>query len=764
MLDFTQKNDIGAVFLPLDKRSDKQARFIRIAGYNDDVKDFILKYYAAAGKKGIAVTGKLPSPDERQVSYFVEMLGRQFQLDKFFIGKSLGRWVPQLRNEQCKLLADAIYQALLRFQSLGKNEAMIRNLYVRLMCWLYYKFADIARHAGENDAPKILYGGPIGRHDLYMLKVLHDCSCDVVFLQYGGEAEYNSLDPKSELSQKLTLPNMGAYPAGFSLEAIKAEEAERKKLAQLLGEEPRYKAATNIWLKGKNILEDLREVPVTRGKDDRFFYNAFCRVNGAEDKLTYQNELYTFYMEMKNSGRRYLIIEDRIPMPQNDELNAVDRGSFQTKEQLLGAMLKCIKMPADEQLKRIITRSFADVLFDEASKPDMKMQRLTTMATCAVCWFNRYLPSLMGGWSMPLVSLFIYLGGCKSGHEAAFLRMLSRLPCDVLILVPNLNTRCQLEDKTLFELNYSNSVNMTEYPTEASALQFGTVAYHAERELDDALYNGETGIYRDYQYKKANSVILKTMYEEIDILWKQETKYRPNFSVTDGIVNVPVLFAKISGVKDSQPAKYWKTVQSMITENTLVINGAPFFTQDNQNPMRYSSASFIRGGKLRRDVIRSERYYRYGHLREETQTYIFDKIDLLMNSHIISGTYENGTEYLIAETLLDLPPAIVRLIQSFDFTKHNPKVIYINVGENPISIQDSIIMAFLSLAGFDVLFFVPTGYYTVENFFNKEILDEHKVGEFMYDLQVPKFKPPKPAKPQAAKSKPLFGHLFKKGK
>ena len=73
----------------------------------------------------------------------------------------------------------------------------------------------------------------------------------------------------------------------------------------------------------------------------------------------------------------------------------------------------------------------------------------------------------------------------------------------------------------------------------------GTVAYHAERELDTLMYQ-DTGMYRNMQYGKANIISLQTMYEEIKILWDQELKYRPDFSVVDGVVNIPVIFAKVS--------------------------------------------------------------------------------------------------------------------------------------------------------------------------------------------------------------------------
>ena len=79
----------------------------------------------------------------------------------------------------------------------------------------------------------------------------------------------------------------------------------------------------------------------------------------------------------------------------------------------------------------------------------------------------------------------------------------------------------------------------------------------------------------------------------------------------------------------------------------------------------------------------------------------------------------------------------MRTVQKFDFTKKNPKLIYINTGETILSLQDSILIAFLNLTGFDILFFVPTGYQSVEKYFAGNLMEEHQIGEYIYDMQVP---------------------------
>lgn len=153
--------------------------------------------------------------------------------------------------------------------------------------------------------------------------------------------------------------------------------------------------------------------------------------------------------------------------------------------------------------------------------------------------------------------------------------------------------------------------------------------------------------------------------------------------------------------------------------------------------MKAPAVSFYKNHHLLRDKITSHPDYPYGFLREEIQEHILDKLELLIEEKLIRGTFENGTEYTIIATVLNLPKELLRLIQKFDFTKKNPKVVYINTGEKVLSLEDSILMAFLNLVGFDIVFFVPTGYQNIEKHFNRKVIEEHQAGEYLYDLSVP---------------------------
>ena len=311
------------------------------------------------------------------------------------------------------------------------------------------------------------------------------------------------------------------------------------------------------------------------------------------------------------------------------------------------------------------------------------------------------------------------------------------MPIDVLVLLPDLNVGCNLAAPNLLELKYEFSLPAETFPVEQSQMRVSTAAYQAERELDTLMYQ-DTGLYRNQQYAKAETITLQTMYEEVSILWDQELKYRPSFAVVNQSVTVPVLLEKVCGVKDGQ-TQYWLDIKKYITPDTIVVRNVPWITSLDANPIKPFATQFLQNRKLLRNKIKSHKAYPYSILRPEIQDHLLDKLQLLLDQGLIAGTYQNGTEYTIISTVLNLSKDIVRMIQKFDFTKKNPKLVFIATSEKTLSLEDSILVAFLNLVGFDILFFVPTGYQSIERFFTRRFANEHQVGEYMYDLHTPDF-------------------------
>lgn len=702
MFTHNKIKNLNDFFVERDSRPDKGVYFYRINGYTEEIGQFIQRYYEAARLSGVIIEGRIPNPDEKNLAYYEEIMGLDFRMSPDFIAQSLRKWLPRMNDYQRGTVARSLFDTLSALRKTGKNDNMLKNAYIKFMCWLYYKFERIVNMLGESKIPKILYEGDISNYELLLVSVLSNAGCDVVLLQYGGDAKYRILDADNRQSDNLELPNMRAFPQDFNLKWIRAKIQEALNNERIYGVKPQILNCTNAWIEGKGFA-DFKKSTSVRGDDPRLFYNCFYRINGVEDKITYANELYQLQLELSNSQRRVVIVDECIPKPSMEEIGAVRRRNYVRQDEMLMDLSANIQYTANIELQRVMVKAFLDVLLVEAKEPDMNLNKLTNKAVYMLCWLKRYQKKLFANWKMPEVGCFIHMGPCKDENEALFLRILARMPVDVLILNPNLNAACCVKDTLLYELQFTEALPIKRYPQQSADLQMGTAAYHAERELDGLMYQ-DTGIYRNYQYDKAVSVTLQTMYEEIQILWKEELKFRPNFSTENGVVTLPVIFAKVSGVKDGMVPKYWSAVKGLMTEDSFLVKNVPYIDPAAVNPMKAHSVEFLKNGRIQRRRIKEHPNYPYSFLREEIQEHIFDKLQLLIESKLIKGTFENGTEYTIVATILNMPKDIVRLIQKFDFTKKNPKLIYVNTGEKMISLEDTILTAFLNLAGFDVIF------------------------------------------------------------
>ena len=523
----------------------------------------------------------------------------------------------------------------------------------------------------------------------------------------------------------------------FGVKQLQAELEREVRRQRLYGTPPSLSPCTNAWVQKAELNAALTAVQA-RGNDPRFFCNLFLCQYGVEDNLTYTNDLFAFYQSLQGGGRRICVVNGDPAPPGPEEIAAVKRGNYASAEQLAAGLAANIRYPANVELQRLMTRAFIDLVLEEGERCGGSVSKLTSRAVYLLCWLNRYQKDLFPDWKAPEVAVFLQFGRCASDTGALFLRLLARLPVDVLLLLPNLNEGSALHTPDLLEVHCPQSVSLDRFPVDQNQARVTTAAYQAERDLDRLMYQ-DTGLYRNQQYAKASTVLLQTMYEEIPILWDQEMKYRPSFSAAGDTVTLPVICQKICGVKDGNASQYWLDIKKLITPDTEVVRSVPWVQGTDPNPVKPYATQFLKNGKLLRGKIKSHSAYLYGILRAEMQEHLLDKLQLLLDQKLIRGTFENGTEYTVIATALNLPKDLLRKIQKFDFTKKNPKLIYINPTEERISLEDSILTAFLSLVGFDVLFFVPTGYQCIEQHFTRPFASETQIGDYLYDLRIPDF-------------------------
>lgn len=724
-------------FSACSRRREQAVFFYRVAGYSGEVAAFLTQYDQAARTNGVVIEGRIPNPDPKQLDYLAEMMGSDFQLDAGFLTQKLTRWLPRLTGTQREAVVTAMTATLQDLQAHGKNENMLRNAYIKYMCWLYYKFERILGRLGGDELPKILYDGTVSSYELQLLVILARAGADIVLLERAGDAGYLRCDPTSQYAQLYQAPGLTPFPADFSLRQLREQGRQQAERQKLYGAPAGIAPCTNAWMKtpdGKEILTAVR----ARGDDPKLFYNAFVVQYGVEDKLLFPSDMVAFYQQLKREGRKVCLENGRLPPPTPEEIAAVRRRNHQTAEQLAADLAANLQYPNNQQLQTLMRQAFLDVVLEEDKAVGGNLNRLLNKAVYLVAWMKRYQKDLFQNWQAPEVGVFILFGACSGDNEALFLRLLAKLPVDVLVLLPDLNAPCVLKDPALLDLHKEHSLPMTDFPVEPSQMRVRTAAYQAEREMDSILYQN-TGLYRAKQHQKAEAVTLQTMYEEIGLLWDQELKYRPGFAAEGDTVTVPVLLEKICGMKDGPILPYWLEIKKLVTPETTLVTKLPWQTGLEANPMKPYATQFLRQGRLQREKIKQHKDYPYGILRPEIQDYLLDKLQVLLDEKLIAGTYQNGTEYTIVSTILGLPKDLLRRIQNFDFTKKNPKLIIISTTEETLSLEDSILVAFLNLVGFDILFFVPTGYQSIEKYFQKPFANEHQLGPYRYDLRVPDF-------------------------
>lgn len=725
-------------FSACSRRREQAVFFYRVAGYSGEVAAFLTQYDQAARTNGVVIEGRIPNPDPKQLDYLAEMMGSDFQLDAGFLTQKLTRWLPRLTGAQREAVVTAMTATLQDLQAHGKNENMLRNAYIKYMCWLYYKFERILGRLGGDELPKILYDGTVSSYELQLLVILARAGADIVLLERAGDAGYLRCDPTSQYAQLYQAPGLTPFPADFSLRQLREQGRQQAERQKLYGAPAGIAPCTNAWMKtpdGKEILTAVR----ARGDDPKLFYNAFVVQYGVEDKLLFPSDMVAFYQQLKREGRKVCLENGRLPPPTPEEIAAVRRRNHQTAEQLAADLAANLQYPNNQQLQTLMRQAFLDVVLEENKTVGGNLNRLLNKAVYLVAWMKRYQKDLFQNWQAPEVGVFLLFGACSGDNEALFLRLLAKLPVDVLVLLPDLNAPCVLKDPALLDLHKEHSLPMTDFPVEPSQMRVRTAAYQAEREMDSILYQN-TGLYRAKQHQKAEAVTLQTMYEEIGLLWDQELKYRPGFAAEGDTVTVPVLLEKICGIKDGPILPYWLEIKKLVTPETTLVTKLPWQTGLEANPMKPYATQFLRQGRLQREKIKQHKDYPYGILRPEIQDYLLDKLQVLLDEKLIAGTYQNGTEYTIVSTILGLPKDLLRRIQNFDFTKKTPKLIIISTTEETLSLEDSILVAFLNLVGFDILFFVPTGYQSIEKYFQKPFANEHQLGPYRYDLQVPDFR------------------------
>ncbi len=721
--------------------------FVRYVGYDspDSFRSLLIEQFVAASRNGLFFKEKMPTATTDEIAAASEYTAASFD-NAADIRKSLEIWlraanIPADTEKLAEIMAKAVSEC-------GINK---KNTYFVLLCWLMRYL--------KSRPSLIFYVGTPALRELYFLCMMNSLGVKVTLVSYGLDTDFSKL----AFSEMVTVKS-GRNTAPLQVDFGKIDLSREAKLSEMRAEAERVRdLVTRLSTTAAGIFEDFlkdrKSRVIANGgvfTEDGEIPVYSAALIGFDEEAVYTNMLVKFKESFGGLKKQLIFIEKTLDNPNADEVKALGAVTRNSTQEMIDALAMLINLSGDRTRTALAQRTLREML-SELNTGNQTV--VFNYGTKLITWLYRCTQARKYAVKYEDIPVILYYGDI-SQSELLFLHFMSRCGFDTIYITPNKNnfnlvtTKNHNDRMQVFELPQSKESGA--YPTKAMKVKVATVAYSAERDLDTMLYGGDTGIYRNFQFPNSQSLTLKTTFEEIGIMWKQQARFRQGFTTAGNLVSIPNIFAKISGVEDGDMDKYWDDVRDKLTpETTLVVKDK---SPEQQEAAVDLSAyrQFYRNGEIDAEKLKASTLNRFSYLPDRIQDMLFYKLQETVSSGFLKLSGDN----LMCAVLhfgLSLDKETLRIIQQFDFTRTIPKLIYIDTIEDPFTLAECVKIVLCNLIGFDILIYTPTGYRNIEAYVTNDAFEEHVMNQYMYNTEVPKFKIP-----SEEKNGGFFGKLFGK--
>lgn len=721
-----------------------QQEFTRYVGYDDPdgFRGFLIDQYVGVQKNGLFFKEKLPAATTDDISKAAQYTAASFD-SAADIKKALDMWLAAENiPADSAAIAEVTAQAV---KDCGVNK---KNTYFVMLCWLM-------KYLGKRPNA-VLFVGSATLKELYFLYMLHAAGVRVTLVSYGLDKDFEKLPYKSKIYIK-----DGKQKAPIQIDFEKIDLSKEAKLSEMRAAASHVSGLVKrMDTSAAGIFEDVIKDRKSRVIQSGGVYSedgeipVYCAaLVGYEDETVYTNMLVKFKESFAGLKKQLIFIEKTLENPNAEEVRALGTVPRTSTADMIDALAMLIDLKGDKTRTALAQKALRELL-NELNTGNQTV--VFNYGNKFITWLYRCTQARKYSVQYEDIPVVLYYGDI-SQSEVYFLNFIMQCGFDVVYISPNKNNLKTVVDKNLnglmqiFELPQTKESGS--YPTKAIKTKVATVAYNAERDLDTMLYGGDTGIYRSFQFPNSQSVTLKTTFEEISILWKQEARFRTGFTTAGNLVSVPNIFAKISGVEDGDMNKYWDDVRDKLTPETILIVKKPNPAENASDDLSVYR-QFYRNGEIDTEKLKASTLNKYSYLPDRIQDMLFYKLQETVSSNFIKL---QGDELMcsVLHFGMNLSKDFLQLVQRFDFTKTIPKLIYIDAIEDTFTLSECIQTVMCNLIGFDVLIYTPTGYKNIETHVSNDAFEEHIMNQFVYQTEVPKFKIP-----SAKKGGGLFGRLF----
>lgn len=286
-----------------------------------------------------------------------------------------------------------------------------------------------------------------------------------------------------------------------------------------------------------------------------------------------------------------------------------------------------------------------------------------------------------------------------------------------------------------------------------------TQAYKISEEIMDILHDEESGCYKPWQFAdyKIKADTLKTTYDEIVLLGKQEAMIRPGWNIGEREVSVPNLFSKVNGVHEDIKI-YREEINSLVEEeNTLLFKKLPLYKKKYKKNVSkaFFQISDINGNVDKERLLTSEYWkykkvnpvmqgimadkiiefckipslWKYDNFKVKVKLSIIDRIKAFIFSLTDKEEKEKKDMKLSTFAVLtNLHEELIDLLQNFDYPLKVPKIIVYNNNKGKgMTFQDALTLIFMNTLGVDIIIYNPAGASDIENYVKEGYYDVHRL-------------------------------------
>lgn len=656
------------------------------------------------------------------------------------------------------------------------NISKVKNFCLKFLGWINEYIPNIfANFNGtsieSNINPKVIFYGKIKKHEIYFLTYLYQLGVDILFFNPNSDDDFQKSGKLCEISKIFMLPKysqLKEFPAykfpsnnttlinneikesNYELSSISSDTDDKDSIFAS------PKTSNNPF---KDIFMPLNHRAGYISSSTPFVPIYFYRYIGTDkNEDEYKHILFNLHQKLSSLNNIYLKFTDQIPLVNNQELfnrtkniwNEFKSINNSTPDIIVKKFMETKALPdiKNELLNTTLIKSFRLILDLYLSKSgNTNINKLKNFSLKLIVWANEYARNLLLGINYqdttnPIKNpKILYYGNIKK-HEVYFLIFLSKLGVDILYINSFSDEAFDAIDKEEIHskaIHFKNKFPIKEFPKEDIVVRMETNAYKASEEISRIIHNDQDGLYKHWQFEsyKTSHVTLKSTFDELKLLWNEESRMRTGFKVENGTVYIPNLFAKISGTYNDLNVYFEEIKQFKSVEQVLLLDKVPFTRTSFKTSDLYTSSFLINKKEINKKKLVEHQAYKYTYLKNELQETIIDKINQLLSTDMLKMNMTKEFKLKVLMTLLSLDEQILKLIQCFDYPFKVPKIIIYDNNKITFNDEDSIVLSFLNLLGFDILILTPTGFNNIEQKIFNKYFDTHKLETIKFDLELP---------------------------